>query len=287
MATRKLVYILTITLILFSFTGDKVLFNVFNDIGKKSSFDKIIKKSAEADIILFGEIHNNPISHWLELELTKEIFKNVNPNIVMGAEMYDSDNQIIINEYLGGHYDYEVFKKEAKIWPNNKTDYLPLLDFAMSNQLSFIATNTPGRYVEMVKKEGFKAFNHLSAEAKKHMAPLPINYNKSSGTYLKIKRMAGKNAGDNFIKSLALKDATMAHFILKNWQKGTTFIHFNGSQHSNNFEGIMWYLKKANPDLKVLTINFVEQENIEALEIENESTAHFIIASPTTMTKTY
>ena len=35
----------------------------------------------------------------------------------------------------------------------------------------------------------------------------------------------------------AMKDATMAHFILKNWEPGKTFLHFNGSYHSDNFQG--------------------------------------------------
>ena len=102
-----------------------------------------------------------------QLELTKEIFEKINEDIVLGAEMYETDDQLILNEYLGGHYDYKIFAKEAKVWPNDQTDYLPLLNFARSNQLSFIATNTPRRYANMVYKNGFKAFNHLTESAKK------------------------------------------------------------------------------------------------------------------------
>jgi hypothetical protein len=40
-------------------------------------------------------------------------------------------------------------------------------------------------------------------------------------------------------------------FINENLKDGATFIHYNGSYHSDNFEGISWYLKKYNP-----TINY-------------------------------
>lgn len=276
-----------LALFLFAFCAEKEAFEVFNDIGKKSSYDKILKKAQEADIILFGELHNNPINHWLQLELTKDIFKKVNENLVLGAEMFEADDQLVINEYLGGHYNYEIFKKEAKVWPNNTTDYQPLLDFAVANQLTFIATNIPRRYANMVYKDGFRAFNDLNDDAKKYIAPLPIKYDEKLPGYVEMKKMAGGHGGDNLPKSQASKDATMAHFILKNWKKGRTFLHFNGSYHSNNFEGIMWYLKQANPDLKILTINCVEQKDLKDLEKEYEGTAHFIIATPESMTKTH
>lgn len=287
MHVKKLITFLTIALIAVSFKGDKEAFAVFDDLGKKLSYDKILKKVEKADIILFGELHNNPINHWLELELTKDIFEQINEDIVLGAEMYEADDQLIINEYLGGHYDYKTFAKEAKLWPNDETDYAPLLNFAVGNQLTFVATNVPRRYANMVYRNGFKVLNSINDEAKKNIAPLPIEYDEKLPGYVEMKKMAGGHGGDNLPKAQALKDATMAYFIMKNYRQGSTFIHFNGAYHSNNFEGIMWYLKKANPDLKILTINCVEQKQLEKLDSENESTAHFIIVTPESMTKTY
>jgi uncharacterized iron-regulated protein len=287
MSTKKLFSIFTIAVVLLSFKGDKEAYAIFDDLGKKLSYDKILKKAEKADIILFGELHNNPINHWLQYELTKDVFEQINENLVLGAEMFEADDQITINEYLGGKYTYNTLKKEVKIWPNNKTDYQPLMDFAMAYQLPFIATNIPRRYANIVYKEGFKRLNSISHEGKKWIAPLPIQYDKNLKGYKDIVKNSGGHGGENLPKSQAIKDATMAHFILKNYREGSTFIHYNGSYHSNNFEGIMWYLKQANPDLKILTINCVEQKSLEKLETENESTAHFIIVTPESMTKTH
>ena len=91
---------------------------------------------------------------------------------------------------------------------------------------------------------------------------------------------------ENLPKAQAIKDATMAWSILSHIQKGKVFLHFNGSYHSDNFEGIIWYLKQANPDLKILTISSVEQADLDDLSKDSEGVADFILVVPESMTKT-
>lgn len=98
--------------------------------------------------------------------------------------------------------------------------------------------------------------------------------------------MAGLSS-PNLPKAQALKDATMAHFIFSNAKEGKLFLHYNGSYHSDYFEGIMWYLKRKNADLKILTIATVEQSDISKLSPEYIMVADYIICVPDDMTKTY
>jgi uncharacterized iron-regulated protein len=88
-------------------------------------------------------------------------------------------------------------------------------------------------------------------------------------------------------KAQAIKDATMAYFILKNRTENSLFLHYNGSYHSNNFQGIYWYLKHENPALKIVTIATVSQKDITKLEKEYLMTADFIIVIDEDVTKTY
>ena len=287
MVKTKLVLIITLTIVFFSFTGDKAAYKIYSEKGGKSSYEKILKEAENADIIFFGELHNNPINHWLELELAKDVFFQINDNLVLGAEMFEADDQTTINEYLGGKHSFDTFKSEVKVWPNNTTDYQPLMDFAMKNQLTFVATNVPRRYANIVYKTGFKGVASISDEGKKWVAPLPIKYDKDLPGYKEMVEMSGGHGGENLPMAQAIKDATMAHFILKNWKKGQTFIHYNGTYHSNNFEGIIWYLKQQNPDLNILTIASVEQSKIDSLAEENMGLANFILCTPESMTKTY
>ncbi len=92
---------------------------------------------------------------------------------------------------------------------------------------------------------------------------------------------------ENFPKAQAIKDAAMAHFILKNLSPGKQFIHFNGAYHSDNFEGIYWYLKQHDASLNIVTITTVLQENIRELEEDYTGRANFIICVDEDMTTTF
>ena len=55
---------------------------------------------------------------------------------------------------------------------------------------------------------------------------------------------------ENFVKAQALKDVTMAYFILDNYKKGAQFIHYNGNFHSLNRGGIIGTSHKKTRKLK-------------------------------------
>ena len=90
--------------------------------------------------------------------------------------------------------------------------------------------------------------------------PLPVKYDSTLTCYKDIFTQAKGHGGQNLPKSQAVKDATMAYFILKNYTAGKTLIHFNGSYHSDHHQGIEWYLRSSNPSLKIFTIGSTEQE---------------------------
>ncbi|MGZ4089684.1 MAG: ChaN family lipoprotein, partial [Bacteroidia bacterium] len=208
-------------------------------------------------------------------------------NLVLGAEMFEADDQIALNEYLLGTVSDKTFKDEVKLWNNYATDYKPLVDIAKTNKLKFIATNIPRRYANMVYSRGEAALDSIDADAKKWIAPFPIKYDGSLKCYKEIFENAGGHGGENLPKSQAYKDATMAYFILKNWSKGKMFIHYNGAYHSNNHQAIEWYLKQQNPNLKIMVISSTEQKDNAALSEEVFGSGDFIICTPSTLTKTY
>jgi len=263
-------------------------YQIFNKKGKTVNYGKMLKTLAEADVILFGEQHNDAVNHWLQLQVTKSIHEN--SPVVLGAEMFEADDQVIMDEYLNGLLTEKQFTKEGKMWPNYKTDYKPLLDYAKSNDIRFIATNIPRRYASLVNKKGLGSLDQLTDEAKTWIAPLPIEVDLELPLYKwMIETMGKHSAGDeaNIARAQASKDATMAHFILQNMEAGKKFIHYHGSFHSNNFEGIYYYLIKANPNLKIVTIANVSQESLDKLEEDNLATADFVVITPKDGAKTY
>jgi uncharacterized iron-regulated protein len=283
---RKINTLIFVFFITYNFFGQKKpAYKLYNSKGHKVSYQRMIKKLRKANVVLFGEHHNNPISHWLELEVTKDIYKT--KNLVLGAEMFEADNQTPLNNYLSGKINNRGLDTLARLWNNYKTDYKPLVDFAKKNKLEFIATNVPRKYASLVYKKGFLALNSLPKNEKSWIAPLPIKYDATLPGYVKMKAMMGGHGGDNLPKAQAIKDATMAYFLLKNLKNNSVFIHYNGSYHSDNFEGIYWYLKKEKPQLNVKTISIVEQQNVKKFAKENKNLADFIIVVDKFMTKTY
>ncbi|PJF37892.1 MAG: iron-regulated protein, partial [Phototrophicales bacterium] len=130
----------------------------------------------------------------------------------------------------------------ARLWNNYRTDYRPLVEFAKSHHLPFIATNIPRRYAAMVARKGLESLDSLSMEAKKLFMPLPIEVDLKLPAYANMLAMMDTHASNNsaqaanFAYAQAVKDATMAHQIAKYHTKGTLFVHFNGSYHSDNYE---------------------------------------------------
>ena len=279
---------LTLLAFLFSLflqAQDKKAYQLYDKNGKKTTYAKLLKETQKTQVVLFGEYHDNAICHWLQLELTKDLAQ-IKP-IVLGAEMLETDNQSQINQYLNNEINQKQLDSLARLWPNYPTDYKPLVDFAKENKLPFIATNIPRRYASIVFKKGLEELQNLPLEEQKFIAPLPINFDLNLPGYKSMLEMQGGKAGDKMPKAQAIKDATMANSIIKNLQPNSVFIHYNGTYHSDNFEGINWYLKQYNSNIQIITIATVEQKDITKLEKENFNKANFILVIDEDVTKTY
>lgn len=267
----------------------KAAYTIFNKEGKPANYTELATTAAEAHVVFFGELHNNPIAHWLQLELTEDIYAIKDSMLSLGAEMFEADNQLLIDEYLQGTISQKSFEKEVRLWPNYATDYKPLLTFAKEKDLPFIATNVPRRYAAMVNHQGTEALFQLSASAKQYLPPLPYAYDSTLSCYAKMAQIMRHCQMDknHLAEAQALKDATMAWFIAQNMKENGLFLHFNGAYHSQNKEGIVWYLQSAKAHAKILTISTVEQSQLDSLSTEHYGSADYIIVVDNNMTKTY
>ena len=268
-----------------SVAQDKKAYQIFDKKGKKSSYDKVLKASEKTDVVLFGEIHDNSLVHWLQLEFTKDLAQR--KPLVLGAEMLEADNQKQLDQYLKSEINQKQLDSSARLWKNYKTDYKPLVDFAKDKKINFIATNVPRRYASLVFKKDLVALDSLSALEKSWIAPLPIEFDINLPGYKGMMSMQGGHAGEKMPKAQAIKDATMAYFINKNRKENSIFVHYNGTYHSDNFEGINWYLRKLDAGIKIVTIATVEQKDISKLEAEHYNKADFILVIDEDVTKTY
>lgn len=282
---KKIVFNLFLFATIIGFSQEKKAYQIFDKNGKKSSYEKVLKAGEKSDVVLFGEYHDNSVVHWLQLEFTKDLAEK--RELVLGAEMLEADNQIQLNQYLDGEINQKQLDSTARLWKNYKTDYKPLVDFAKEKKINFIATNVPRRYASLVFKKDLVALDSLSVQEKSWIAPLPIEFDVNLPGYQSMMQMQGGHAGDKMPKAQAIKDATMAYFINKNRKENSVFVHYNGTYHSDNYEGINWYLKKYDSVIKIVTIATVEQKDLLKLEAEHYNKADFILVIDEDVTKTH
>ena len=275
-----------------SIAQDFPAYVIYTSNGKKTTFDKLEDATEGKELILFGEFHDNPISHWLQLELTEELFEENGANLQLGFEMFEQDQQELLTQYLKGNLTAKQFKDTMRLWPNYETDYAPIIEFAKTNKLFCVASNVQRKYASLMFKKGRKALDTLSAAIKTQMAPIDFVVDTSLSQYREVFSMGGHmgvNMGMNMLESQAFKDATMAQFILANpgRKAGTVHLHFNGAFHSDFHQGILWYVQQKEPNIRVLTISTVTQDDVRKLDKEHLGRADFIICVPESMTRTH
>lgn len=260
---------------------DVDIFKIYKGTGEQVDYQELITSISSYDVVLFGEMHNCPVTHWLEKQIAKSLYAVHKRNFVMGAEMFERDNQLIFQEYLTGMISEERFDDEMRLWPNYTTDYMPLVDFAKENQIPFVATNIPRRYARVVSEKGLAEFEKLlGQEARAYIAPLPISYeaDATKNSFFKMMSSMGhsKKNPEFIAQAQAIKDATMAWFITQ-YAKEKHFLHFNGSYHSDSASGIPFYIRAYAPSLKFVRISSARQETLSFLQEENKGRADYII----------
>ncbi|HHU96409.1 MAG TPA: ChaN family lipoprotein [Petrimonas sp.] len=264
---------------------------IFNSQGEKVSFAEMIDAVSKKNVVFFGEMHYCPICHWLEAETTKQLYARHGEKLLLGAEMFETDNQLILNEYLKGDISKSSFEREIRLWNNYSTDYSKLVEFAKANSVPFYATNIPRRYAQIVSLKGLEALDTLSVEAKRYIAPLPIPYVSDSTKVamfekMTVKMMGHDNRNPEFMsQAQAIKDATMAWSISQAFVENpdSCFLHFNGSFHSDNNNGIIPFLMNYNSHVSIATISCCRQEDISYLKEANYRKTDFIICIPNDM----
>ena len=278
-----------------SFTrGDRPAYRLFTAAGQPADYDQMLTELAQADVVLFGEQHNDALAHWLELQVAKDLLKLKKPGqLVVGMEMFERDVQPLVAQYAAGTLADTAFERQARPWPNYATDYRPLLLFARENHVPVIGTNAPRPFAKTVAQRSLTALDKLPAADHALLAPLPLKVDYDLPGYKIMAAMFGGSGqahgggAQNIIQAQALKDATMAHFIATSLAAGQTLLHLNGSYHSDRHDGIVAWLHQYSPKLRVKTLSVVTQEQLQALEKEQVNVADYVVVVPADAGKTY
>lgn len=255
------------------------------------STDRIIEDMNSADVLFFGEEHNDSAGHYLENRIFRELHARYGSQVALSLEMFETDNQQPLNDYLAGFIDESRLAKDARLWSNYK-DYRPMVDYAKKNKLSVVAANAPRRYVSLVGKRGMVVLDSLDKGAKAFLPPLP--YDTLSGRYRDkfYAIMKGSPGGDNpkVYYSQSLWDAGMAysiyHYLKKN--KGHKVFHCVGKFHCEEHLGTVAQLQDRNKKLKIKVISMLSDDNFSKPDWDKiANLGDYIILTDPALKKTY
>lgn len=306
----KNVFLYTIFFVLTAFTGDNKLsennyriYSVKQD--KEIKLDDIVTEMKNYDVVFFGEEHNDSVGHYLEAELLKKLHTTYGEDVTLALEMFETDCQTVLNEYLQGFIRERNFIKEARAWSNYQ-DYKPLIEFSKENKIDVIAGNAPSRYVNLAARKGRDALMSLPDISKSHLPPLPFDtatgdyYQKLTGVShstqksatdtTKKKSLVSMHMPPFAIHSQSLWDASMAYSISEYFKnhKNKKIMQVNGRFHSDEFFGIVAQLKKYNPTIRIMVISTHSDESFPKVDYSQYSRlANYIISTDPKIPKTF
>jgi len=256
--------------------------------GKPTTYKALLSRAIKADVIFFGELHDSETAHALQRQLLEDLIKGRAGKVFMGMEMFERDQQEVLIAYQQRKIpSVEDIPEKTRVWPNFLSDYAPLLEIARRHGVAIYATNAPRDIARAVSKEGLTALEALTSAQRGWIAPLPLLRLDSLPSYQAMNDMATQHGlnPEYFRLAQMLKDATMAYTILQAYQPGYTFLHINGSYHSDFFEGIVAYLRaywgpKITRQKKILVISTVALPPDQRYTPESRKRADFILAVP-------
>ena len=257
---------------------------------KDVNLAEMAENFVDYDVVFFGEFHDQDVLHELEYEMLQQLYAIHGDKLVLSLEMFEADNQFVLNEYLAGRITEEEFLAKSRPWPRYKTDYRQLVEFAKAHKLPVLASNIPRFLAAKLVKEGT-----LAAVAELDKQYLPVRTYAPAGKY-KEKFAAYMTKGqtpmripqeriDQVFAAQCIKDDKMAESIFYYWQdnQDKVIFHINGCFHSDGHLGTVEKLEALNPALKVGVItpkDMPESKNYMETYADDKKDGEYIIYFP-------
>lgn len=277
-------------------------------LGQTVTVETIIDELIDTDIIIFGEEHNDSVTHYLQFRLLETAYEKYGRKVTLSMEMFDRDVQVVLDEYLDNMISEKHFTKDARAW-NNYKDYRDMVEFAKENKLDVIAANAPMRYTNMATMKGQESLQSLSDEAKTFIAPLPYDtatgahYEKLMEVMRQVKMpMMKKDPMEkpkmppaampsfNINQGQSLWNATMAYSIIEYLKANPEkkVFHIHGKFHSDEYFGVPEYIEKYDAAEKFLVITTLTDESFPAVDFKHyKNLADYIIVTDPSIPRTF
>lgn len=209
----------------------------------------------DADVLFFGEEHNDSIAHRLQDTIYRSLLTRYG-SVALSMEMFERDCQQVLDEYLSDFITDSRLVAEARAWTNYK-DYRPMVNAAKESRQPVIAANAPRRYVNLVGRRGLASLDSLSKNAREYFASLPLDTVNQAYLEKFIAVMGGRMPNRNTYYAQTMWDATMAETVYDYWKKNRDkkVFHLNGRFHTDYRLGTFTQLSRKHKKLRIRNIS--------------------------------
>jgi uncharacterized iron-regulated protein len=258
---------LTFFLLLIAMVGySQTNYKIYDTKAKKIiNIDDLVKSVNKTEVLFFGEEHNDSVAHVLQDTIYKSLI-NKYKKVTLSLEMFETDCQNVVNEYLNDFITESNLINEGRAWGNYK-DYRTTVNTAKKYKQQVVAANAPRRYVSLVNRKGLGELAKLNELSKSYFAPLPIDTVNAPYYQKFIDLMGGQShfSGNSMYYAQTLWDATMAYNINKSFlaNKNIKLFHLNGRFHSDEKLGIITQLQKMNKAISIKNISAFAADDFE------------------------
>jgi len=241
--------------------------------GRDLSFDELTRRLAGADVVFFGEQHDDPETHRVEFGLLDALGRTGRP-VILSFEMFERDAQPMLNDYLAGRMSESDFLAKSRPWDRYVTDYRPMVELAKAKGWPVVASNIPRPMASAVGRKGLAALDTLTP-IERGWAARDIQCPEDAYRARFMETMRGHSPGGalsspgdtlptavatRFYLAQCIKDETMAEAIVvarEHSPRNAIVVHYDGAFHSDYRQGTVDRARRRAPNLRLAVITAV------------------------------
>lgn len=260
----------------------------------ETTLPRMVEHLARADVVFFGEEHDDPETHRAEAELLDAIGRVGRP-VVLSLEMFERDVQGVLDDYLAGRASESQFLARSRPWDRYATDYRRLIELAKERHWRVVAANVPRPLASAVGRRGLAAFDTLTVSERRNAAREQVCPRDDYHARF-IESMQAHPVGpgptrtadslptamaERFYLAQCVKDETMAESIVDARlaaPRDAIVVHFDGAFHSDYSQGTVARVRRRQPGWTLAVVTAVPVADPAAAPIAPQSgKADFVI----------
>ncbi len=131
------------------------------ETGKVLSFQEFIDQLESKDLVLIGEVHDNPEHHLIQVQILQALMAQ-KTSITVAMEFFQKPQQAFIDRYMAGASTETEFLEDVnwkKQWSFDYSFYRPLMLATKETGGKILAINAPNDTVKKVARSGLSSLD--------------------------------------------------------------------------------------------------------------------------------